>query len=336
VPCGLFVPVLKRLDFPLPQTRFMLVPSGPDDADQPTTATLVEIGPELTTAHVNFDKVASPATRILYVSGHFLKDLELLPEELSRLHPAGWQLLDDETRSRATCVELAEGNLLLDQLARRLLDDLLARLRSRREADEVTVQRAQAAVFAARSLELRYQTVLCFVIAKGMKAEAALHRTDAPQNIIPPTESLVAAAIRFRDWLSRFPEWPSSDDNPRLKAAGEAVLERAKDISLLPEAGLALEAIRAAAEVQLLVPADPVLEQVLAQKLSTESLFYLTADREILALAREPAFYAAFQPEPKRTKPAVDVFRFFKAPAHFSRMISSFQEGPIAARARYR
>jgi hypothetical protein len=231
---------------------------------------------------------------------------------------------------------LAEGNLLLDQFARRLMDDLLARLRSRREADEVTVQRAQAAVFAARSLELRYQTVLCFVIAKGMKAEAALHRADAPQNIIPATESLIAAAIRFRDWLSRFPEWPSSDDNPRLKAAGEAVLERAKDISLLPEAGLALEAIRAAAEVQLLVPADPVLEQVLAQKLSTESLFYLTADREILALAREPAFYAAFQPEPKRTKPAVDVFRFFKAPAHFSRMISSFQEGPIAARARYR
>ncbi len=324
VPCGIFPPVLREGDSESLQVIENGQLTGASDGSTITIRTL-KTGERV--CFYPFKRPASPTAAVLYVEQQYFSFADSDQASLPGASSLEWIRVSEPMSGSVACTTVDQAKYILERIARNLNSGVVWSIAASNPHSSL-IDRARMAVFAAADETTLYQAALCTLIAGGHKDELETLSRDAPRLTVPP--DLESAAERFRrNVLLLGPDPLRSSDGSVV----EGILARAEAITNSPdEKSRELEAIRAAAEMQLCLPETPELTAVqerVAQRLSRCDALYLETDDEILALSREPAFFCSMA-KPKLSKPALDAFGFFSAPAKYS----SLRDGPIAIKAK--
>jgi hypothetical protein len=324
---GLFAPVVQ-----VEGKNFLLLTSESVQANEIGRAGLIDPPDEirlLATA-----QPASPFTSVLYLSAESLKVFEQLAISLPILRSGKWISIGED-ESLAACLDRGQADRILDQIAQDLIAKVIDVLRiSAEDPHGLATEWSRMSVLAARRWDTLYLAAICYASIAPARGDVRSIRDDFAADALPTLEELSQKSQAFRELVKLAPALNAVGvDAERGNEIVPRILKRAAWITDINDARRRTqEAVWASAEVQAILPSDAVLAGIrepLAEKLCNATVWYLSDPKETMVLAKEAAFYCAMQ-RPELSKPALDVFAFFKAPSGSDLM----KDGPIAIRAK--
>jgi tetratricopeptide (TPR) repeat protein len=282
-------------------------------------------------------KLPSPTTRILYLSDASRRIIDKWSIASSLSTHLTWHNAGEEDGILA-CVESKEGTTFLDQFARELIQKALSILEGSVPEPEAGLAENSALLgfYAAQRPESVYQAALLYYCLSDQPVDLSIARSDEVTRLIPDPARLSHFSKLFRTFVKATPRTALVDFKPQtVFGLAKQVIQRAREISSVRDpVRRATEAIWAAAEMQLLLAGAPEMTQLqkhIADTLPRATMWYLSPNVETVVLAQEPAFYCSMELS-GLSKPALDVFSYFKAP--YLVQANRFSEGPVAALAK--
>jgi len=271
---------------------------------------------------------AFPESRVLFVAGKVLTAIGL---DVVSSHEDGlmWHALDTPVHGWACITSTRHGEAMLRSLGEKIAEVAIARIvRSSTEADvekSEVLDLARLALRTASDEQVAYRALLAYGVAGGNVSAMVDSLRDGQGARWHMTASQAEAAVqgfvglldlrKQRDVVSSSSRTDPPPETFPTDPLAKRVMERAERIHAIRDADEQFhEALRAATEVEAIVPLTDVFETThrdLAARLTSEAMFYLESDDSILLLGREPAFYSAAVPLKRR--PAVNSFAFAKA-----------------------
>jgi len=217
----------------------------------------------------------------------------------------------------AICVDASYGAAVMNQIATELIQKSFdVFVGGEIDAESRAETSALLAFYAADQASTLYLAALLYTCLSKQPIDLQGARQDGLRDNLPSPERLRQLAHFFYERAKAL----CSQGIFRLEPAAVTglaglVVERAFEISSIKdEKKRALEAIWAAAEVQLLLGDSSEivsLQRNLSNVLPRATMWYLSDERDTVALALEPAFYCAMELS-GISKPKLDVFSFYR------------------------